>query len=219
MSALTNSPRLLKSGIVLVNPATSLVERIITLQYNPDSITRTLQAQSAGNEGGDRAEALRVRGPASETIKLEAEIDATDQLESPSSHRAAVQFGIQPQLAALESMINPTVDQLIARQALAQLGTIEIAPMETALTLFVWSRSRILPVRITEFSVTEEGFDAALNPIRAKVSLGMRVLTIDDLGFGTKGGNLFLGYLKVKEELARKTGPGTLGNFGIGALP
>jgi hypothetical protein len=218
MSGLTNSPRLLKSGIVLVNPATSLVERIITLQYNPDSITRTLQAQGAG-DGGDRAEALRVRGPAAETIKLEAEIDATDQLEAPDRNRPAVQFGIQPQLAALESMINPTVDQLIARQVLAQAGTIEIAPIESALTLFVWSRSRIVPVRITEFSITEEGFDAALNPIRARVSLGMRVLTIDDLGFTTKGGNLFLGYLKVKEQLARKTGPGTLGNFGIGALP
>lgn len=219
MSALTNSPRLLKSGIVLVNPATSLVDRIITLQYNPDSITRTLQPQTGANDGGDRAEALRVRGPAAETIKLEAEIDATDQLEAPAQNRAAVQFGIQPQLAALESTINPKVDQLIARQALAKMGTIEIAPMETALTLFVWSRSRIVPVRITELSITEEAFDAALNPIRARVSLGMRVLTVDDLGFTSKGANLFLGYLKTKEELARKTGPGTLGNFGIGALP
>lgn len=218
MSALTNSPRLLKSGIVLVNPATSLVERIITLQYNPDSITRTLQAQSAG-DSGDRSETLRLRGPAVETIKIEAEIDATDDLESPAQHRAAVQAGIQPQLAALEGTINPTADQLLARQALAQAGTIEIAPMETSLTLFVWSRSRIVPVRITEFSVTEEAFDAALNPIRAKVSLGMRVLSVDDLGFATKGGNLFLTYLKTKEELARKTGPATLNNFGIGALP
>ena len=40
-----------------------------------------------------------------------------------------------------------------------------------------------VPVRLTDFSITEEAFDTMLNPIRAKVSLGMRVLTVDDLGF------------------------------------
>ena len=34
----------------------------------------------------------------------------------------------------------------------------------------------MLPVKLTEFSITEEAFDVNLNPIRAKVSLGMRVL-------------------------------------------
>src|SRR3712207_8552610 len=60
-------------------------------------------------------------------------------------------------------------------------------------TLFrSWSKQRILPVRLTDFSVTEEAFDPALNPIRAKVSLGMRVLTVDDPGFAHKGGSLFV---------------------------
>ena len=63
------------------------------------------------------------------------------------------------------------------------------------LTLFVWSRSRVEPVRISELSVTEEAFDPNLNPIRAKLSLSMRVLTVDDLGFETKGGALFLDHL------------------------
>jgi hypothetical protein len=219
MSALTSSPRLLKSGIVLVNPATSLVERIITLQYNPESVTRTLQAQGVADSSGDRSEALRLRAPAVETIKIEAEIDATDDLELPAQHAAAAQYGIQPQLAALEGMVNPRAEQLLARRVLADAGTIEIAPTESPLTLFVWSRSRIVPVRVTEFSVTEDAFDAALNPIRARVSLGMRVLTTDDLGFASKGGNLFLTFLKTKEEIARQTGPASLGNFGIGALP
>jgi hypothetical protein len=218
MSSLTSSPRLLKSGLVLVNATTSLVERIITLQYNPDSLSRTLQVQATG-ESNDRSEALRLRGPAIETIKLEAEIDATDQLEFPNQNQLAVDLGIQPQLAALESMLHPTVEQMTVRRTLAQVGTIEIAPMDAPLTLFVWSRSRILPVRVTEFSVTEEAFDPALNPTRARVSLGMRVLTVDDLGFGHKGGSLFLTYLKGKEALARKVPAATLNNFGIGALP
>jgi len=218
MSSLTSSPRLLKSGLVLVSPTTSLVERIITLQYNPDSLSRTLQVQAAG-ESNDRSEALRLRGPAIETIKLDAEIDATDQLEFPAQNQPAIEYGIHPQLAALESMLHPTVEQITVRRTLAQVGTIEIAPMTAPLTLFIWSRSRILPVRVTEFSVTEEAFDPMLNPMRARVSLGMRVLTIDDLGFDNKGGNLFLSYLKAKEALAKKVPAATLNNFGIGALP
>jgi hypothetical protein len=90
--------------------------------------------------------------------------------------------------------------------------------MEAPLTLFVWSKNRIVPVRLTNFSVTEEAFDAALNPIRAKVSLGMRVLSVDDLGFSHRGGSLFMGYLQNKEQFARLTAAGTFGVLGIGGV-
>ena len=79
-------------------------------------------------------------------------------------------------------------------------GTLEILPLEAPLTLFVWSKQRVVPVRVTEFSITEEAFDVALNPIRAKVSLGLRVLAIDDLGFTHRGGTLFMAYLRNKES-------------------
>ena len=70
--------------------------------------------------------------------------------------------------------------------------------------LFVWSKSRVVPVRVTEFSVTEEAFDPSLNPIRAKVSLGLRVLTTDDLGFTHKGGTIFMSYLRVARGAGRQ---------------
>ena len=76
--------------------------------------------------------------------------------------------------------------------------------MESPLTLFVWSKQRIVPVRLTDLSITEEAFDPNLNPIRAKVSLGMRVLSVDDLGFDHKGGSLFMVYLQQKERLAAR---------------
>ncbi len=63
----------------------------------------------------------------------------------------------------------------------------------------------MIPVRLTEYSVTEEAFDPSLNPIRAKVSLGLRVLTIDDLGFAHPGGRMFMTYLGNKEQLAAQT--------------
>lgn len=217
MTSFPGSPRLIKGGIVLVDPDTSAVQRVIALQYNPDTLTRTLQVRGVGGEGGDRSEALRLTGPPVETIKFDAEIDATDQLESADPTTG--QLGIQPELAALETIIYPTSSQLQSNNTLAQSGTLEIAPMQAPLTLFVWSKNRILPVRLTDFSITEEGFDPSLNPIRAKVSLGMRVLSVNDLGFAHKGGSLFMAHQQQKERLAAMGRGGALSALGIGGIP
>jgi hypothetical protein len=219
MTTFPRSPKLLKGGIVLIDPETSAVKRIISLQYNPDTLTRSLQVQGVGGEGGDRSEALRLTGPPVETIKLDAEIDATDQLEFPDENKDTVKVGIHPQLAALETIIYPTSDQILANNTLAKAGTLEIAPMETPLTLFIWSKNRILPVRLTDFSITEEAFDTNLNPIRAKVSLGMRILSVNDLGFDHKGGNLYMNYHQNKEQLAAMFKGGALSTLGIGEIP
>jgi len=209
-----------KGGIVTMDVDTSAVQSVIALQYNPDSLTRSLQIQSMpGGQDGVRVDALRLRGPAIETIKLEAELDATDQLEFPNQNPTAVQFGLQPQLAQLEMLINPTLETLLADDAMAQAGTLEIIPLEQPLTLFVWSKSRVVPVRLTEFSITEEFFDTSLNPIRAKVSLGMRVLTVDDLGFEHPGGKIFMAYLSNKEQLASRAQSVSLTVLGLGGLP
>ncbi len=218
MTGLARSPHVIKGGIVMIDPTTSAVLRVIALQYNPDTLTRTLQVQAVGGEG-DRLEALRFKGPPNETIKVDAEIDATDQLEFPDNNRTTAQLGIFPQLAALETIVYPTSADLQSTNGLAQSGTLEISPTESPLTLFVWSKTRILPVRITEFSITEEAFDAALNPIRAKVSLGMRVLSVNDLGFDHKGGNLFMTYLRNKEQLASLSQSAPLSTLGIMGIP
>jgi hypothetical protein len=91
---------------------------------------------------------------------------------------------------------------LIANEILSLLGTVEILPMESNLTLFVWSKTRVMPVRITDMDITEEFFDPQLNPIRAKVSLGMRVLNVNDVGFLTPAGVLYMVYQVQKEALA-----------------
>ena len=218
MSTFPNSPRLLKGGIVLVDPETGAVERVIALQYNPDTLSRTLQIKAIA-EGGDRSDALRLTGPPVETIKLDAEIDATDQLEFPDQNPNAVEFGIHPQLAALETIVYPTSGQLQSNNSLAQAGTLEIIPVQTPLALFIWSKNRILPVRLTDFSITEEAFDPSLNPIRAKVSLGLRVLSVNDLGFDHKGNSLFMAYLQQKESLAAKRPGVTLTALGINRIP
>lgn len=190
---------------------------MIVLQYNPDSLSRSWQIQAAGGGESNRSEPLRIKGPPGETISIEAEIDVTDQLEAADA--MAGELGIHPQLAVLETLIYPSSGKLRENNALAQSGTLEIIPVETLLPLFVWSSQRIVPVRITDFSVTEEAFDPNLNPLRAKVNIGMRVLSVDDLGFQHKGGGLFMTYLQNKEQLAAKVKSGTIGNLGIGGIP
>jgi hypothetical protein len=152
-----------------------------------------------------------------ETFKVEVEIDATDQLEIVDTQ--VTQIGLHAVLAALEIIVYPSSATLQTNNDVASNGTLEIVPAEAALTVFVFGPKRIAPVRFTEFSITEEAFDTTLNPIRAKVSLGMRVLSIDDVGFSEKGGSLFMTYLQAKEQLAAQSKPGTFGTLGITGIP
>lgn len=220
MTGFTRSPKLIKGGLVVLDPNSGAVRRTIALQYNPDTLTRSYEVQGVGGEsGGERAQPFRLKGPAIESIHLDAEIDATDALELPDQHANAVAFGIAPQLAALEGLVNPSSTELQALGAQQHSGTLEILLPEAPLTLFIWSASRVVPVRVTNFSITEEAFDAALNPIRAKVSLGLRVLTTDDLGFDNRGGAMFINHLRTREALAGKTGSAALQSLGLSGLP
>lgn len=214
MTSFPGSPRLIKGGIILLNAETSAVERIITFQYNPESLSRTFQIQGAGGEGGDRSEALRLTGPPVETITLEAVIDATDQLEYPDNNTNTVEEGIHPQLAAMETIIYPKSSEVQSNDSLSNSGSIEIIPMESPLILFTWNKNRILPVRITDLSITEEAFDVKLNPIRARVNLGMRILNYNDLSQGHKGRSLYTNYHQSKEQLADLFAGGSLRDLG-----
>jgi hypothetical protein len=140
-------------------------------------------------------------------------------LEFPKKNPTTVQYGLHPQLAQLEMLVNPSVETLLSDDNMANNGTLEIIPLEQPLTLFVWSINRVVPVRLTDFSVTEEAFDTNLNPIRAKVSLGFRVLNVDDLGFDSPGGQMFMAYLTNKEQLASKATNVALTVLGLGGLP
>src|SRR3954468_5009510 len=112
MTSFPRSPRLLRGGIVLIEDDTGRVRRIIALQYNPDTLTRSLQIKGVSGESGDHIEALRLKGPPVESIKLEAEIDATDQLETADAQTTKV--GIHPQLAVLETIVYPTSSHLMS---------------------------------------------------------------------------------------------------------
>lgn len=191
------SPRIVKGALVGID-IFSPVPSVVLFQYNPESVTRTLQAQTAG-EGGSRSEVTRLKGAPVETIKLDVEIDATDQLEKGG---LATSLGIYPQLSSLEMLLYPKSGLVIANTVLMAVGTLEIVPPTGPLTFLVWGLKRVLPVKLTEFSITEEAHDVGLNPIRAKVSLGLRVLSYNDLSITNPAYYVFLTHQIVKETMA-----------------
>jgi hypothetical protein len=193
-----NAPRLLKGALISLDPPNP-TPQVIVFQYNPNTLTRTLEAQIAEDEGKSGSPP-RLKGAPVETIKLDVEIDAADQLDRGDATTADV--GVFPQLSALELLIYPKSNLVITNNILLKLGTIEIMPPTASLTLFVWGKHRILPVRLTEFSVTEDAHQPNLSPIRAKISLGLRVISYSDVSGDSPAWNLFLSHQVLKETMA-----------------
>jgi hypothetical protein len=200
MTTFPNSPRLHKGaliGIDIFNP----LANVIVFQYNPETMTRTLDPRTTGGaDGGDKSEALRLSGPPKETITLSVEFDAVDQLGQPSS--LAEVSGVYPALSALEMLLYPKSALVITNTVRALLGKTEIISPITPLTFLVWGRLRVLPVRLTSLSITEQAYDALLNPIQAKVDLSLYVLSYADLKLSNPGYSLFLAHQIAKETLA-----------------
>ena len=214
MTTFPGSPKVLKGAVVgvsVVDPLSS----IVIFQYNPETLTRTIHVSAAGREG-DKSEALRLKGPPDESVKLEVEIDAADQLEQGDA--SAAQLGIYPALSRLELLLYPSSTLVIANEVLTALGVIEVVAPEAPLTLLVWGPKRVLPVRMNTFTVTEEAFDPSLNPIRAKVSLDLLVLNYHDLGLVSVGGALFMAHQIAKEAMGKRDQPTSLAAAGATTL-
>ncbi|HEX8572907.1 MAG TPA: hypothetical protein VF759_09160 [Allosphingosinicella sp.] len=197
MTGLSSTPRLIKGALVGIDPKNP-VASIVAFQYNPHSMTRKLEARQAA--GGERGEAFRLTGPPKETITLAIEIDATDALEEGDP--IAIASGINPTLAALEMMLYPKSRDVIKNMTQSALGMVEIDPAPGPMILFIWGPTRVLPVKLTNFSIAEEAFDPLLNPTRAKVDLGLAVLSYNELKFGSPAHALFLVHQVAKEVMA-----------------
>jgi len=210
MSSFPGSPRLLKGALIGLDPVNPLA-RVVVFQYNPDTMTRKLEPRAVSAEG-DRGEAFRLTGAPKETITLSVEIDATDQLEQ--GNRIAVTTGLYPTLSALELMLYPKSATVIANLVAELIGTVELIPEEAPMTLFVWGPQRVLPVRVTGLSITEEAHDQLLNPIRAKVDLSLAVLSYQDLSL--TGRIFFLTHHIMKEVMANINVFNSIQNVGAG---
>ena len=221
MSSFPGSPKLLRAGLVQLQPKTKAIVDVIVFQYNPDTVTRTLQPREMTGEPGDRLEVLRLTGPPHETIKLEAEFDAAEQLDTPSDpgNAPVVENGLLPALASLEALITPSADQLLATESLFSQGMLEIVPVEAPLIVLVWGVKRIVPVLVGSLSITEEAFDPKLRPIRAKASMELKVLTTSDLPVTHLGSTLYVAHRRRAEALAALVAGTDVSPLGLEQLP
>jgi len=212
MTTFPRSPRVLKGALVTYELPDNQ-PTVIVFQYNPGTLSRSLQARGAEGGGGRNRGPLRLKGAPVETVTVEIAIDAADQLEKEDAQ--TLEKGIHPQLAALEVLVYPPSERVIANLGLLAAGFIEIVPPEAPFTLFVYGPGRVVPVKLSEVRVTEEAHDVHLNPIRAKVNLNMQVLSYCDFAPDHPGHALFLAHQIAKEALAKAGASGGLDAVGV----
>ena len=186
----SRSPRLLKGALVeLSQPFLGPVPNAIVFQYNPETLTRALKPWKAPGTADDEDEEETAAAAApttaqpydpGERFELKLVLDASDALEHPDSHPVARRVGVADRIAALEMLLYPLGDSLLGGSFASLGGASSAVPRGTVpVVLFVWGPGRALPVRLTTFSVEEQAFNPALYPIRALVTVGLRVLTSD----------------------------------------
>ncbi len=210
MTVFPGSPKLMKGALVGIEKSIPEAS-VIIFQYNPTKMTRTLGTKTAGE--GAASEVTRVAGAPEETIQMDIEIDATDQLEKAEVN--AVSMGIYPQLSAMEMLLYPKTTDVITNTVLMATGAMEIIPPEAPLVLFIWGPKRVVPVKLTRFTINEESYDTRLNPITAKVTLEMRVLNYNDFLLTHPGYSAFIAHQVAKETMAKIGSVGSIGSLGV----
>ncbi len=225
-SEFPRSPRLLKGALVVYESHTpGSKAKVIAFQYNPEQVSRSLthgRSLGAGrttSRGEAQQDVFRIEGAPRETINLSVILDATDQLEQPGKNQSVVENGLYPVLATLEMLLYPTSTQVVQSEERAEQGEVQLNPADLPLTLLVWGKSRVVPVLITNFSVTEEAFDPMLNPIQARVELGLSVLNDTDLPAESMGQDIYRAYQRQKEGLAGRYQAGEAQEQITGLLP
>lgn len=211
-------PSLLKGALAVYPTHTpgSQPTALIVFQFNPESMKRTLAHRAApapaeGKTGAAKEDVLRVAGPPLETINLTVDMHASDQLDDPSDPRNALAavHGLHPALATLELLMYPPTLNARKIEEQAAKGKVQVSPADLPLVLLIWGKSRVVPVKLTSFAISEDAFDTRLNPISAKVELGMQVLTYMEFTDSSIGRDAFLSYQKAKESLAQQHAPGS----------
>lgn len=202
-------------GALIINQMPAGLSKTLRFQYNPETIRRELQPQVIGGQQGDKSQASYYAGAPTERISLELLLDCTEALGvDPAVDEGE---GLLPQLDAFEILLYPGSPKVLANTALLVAGVVEVLPYHAPSVVLVLGRGRSMPVRLTSYSVTEELINRALNPIRARVSLSVDVVTYSDVSPLHPDYARFLGH-QVRKELRSARAYERLGVsvFGLG---
>jgi hypothetical protein len=178
------------------------VPNVIVFQYNPETMTHTWSQPEAApppeytpTGGAAASNPFAVKGLPGEEFSFTIAMDANDEIAdgSPPTAALAETRGIYSRLAALEMLLYPTgpgnsglvgaVSAAIAAAQNAQSpdATSTVPNSVMPVVLFIWGPGRIVPVRVTGLTITENLYDSSLNPTHAEAQLSLRVLTPDEL--------------------------------------
>ncbi len=165
----------------------------VDFQYNPNEIKRTLRQQYIADDP------FRVNDLPEETLDFDIELDATDGIELAKSKKE----GIYPQLSLLELLVYPQSSKIRKDSERLNKGEIAIRPTEVPEILLVLGDKRVLPVQIQTMVVKEKEYDCGLTPIRAEVSLTLRVFKYNEVFSDHPTFDYLLAYHMFKERMAR----------------
>jgi hypothetical protein len=226
MSDFPGRPFLLKGALVVFEAPIPVPTNVIVFQYNPETMTRKISQPAGGAQagGGGSANPCSTAGDTRNTLLLPVEhyqlsidLDASDQMEVDDKITRAV--GLHPALAALELMLYPPPQDVLAAKVLSLAGSAFVTSAKLPVVLFVWGAARVVPVIVNSITVTESAYDQLLNPIQAKVDLEMRSMTqLELVDAGVLFGGLALINLVAKEYLARLPIGGLVGSAALNAL-
>lgn len=197
------------------------IPNIVLFQFNPEQLARTMEIQQPASTSSNRkqvrtSEPAQTSAPPSEEITLTAKFSAADDLGKGGARSAIPRlFGIGPQIAALEKMVYPpaalggaagqAVDKAGDAISSAVGGDAPTRPIpreSLPRILFIWGRSRVLPVRVKSMSITEQKFDFLLNPVQAEIQIGLSVVTFANNSTDTIGKGALAYSKAIKEEQA-----------------
>lgn len=180
----TGSPKLSRGALVqLVDSVIGIEPSIVPFQYYPMTLSISIAPFNPNEiEQSGRGQIAPTSQPyePKRTFTAEIELDATDQLADEEP--VATNVGIGDRLAALEQLLFPS-EGLIG-ELISAVGDLTGNPQppkraSVPIVLLILGPSRILPVRITNYAVEESQFLPSLDPMMAKISLTMEVLTPD----------------------------------------
>ena len=206
----------------LVEYSLSLPPLALVFDFNPQTLTRTRTIQlrsgnAPGTVGGydftlptDTPRVSQGVTVLPESFTIDILIDGTDRLMEGDA--TAGQFGIEPELDTLRSMVEPKSQGPGGLQMLSSLGLGGAKAFQrdqsASVLLFVWG-SHILPVFLTSVRVEETAHLPSLVPYRANVQLTMQVI---------EGSNPFIKVEKVRQVISAALNTGRTIGAALGGM-
>jgi hypothetical protein len=207
---MNNQPKILKGAFVEFG--ISLPPLFVVFQFNPLTITRTrtvtpvapatqrssrsTQSTSlVGGIGSSKGSSLvkfrngQILNVQPEKVGFDLRLDATDKLNDGDG--LTEELGISPQLATLEAMALPKSQGLLGGAVAALLGASKsrflcVESMEDPpIILWIWGRTKIVPINILSLQIKEEQFTTTLMPTRATITVQLEVIEGPNLPYLT----------------------------------